>query len=181
MTAWIILLRGVNVGGGKNNTIIMKDFKVMLEGLGYEAVKTYIQSGNAVFNSVEDSRDALKTQVGEAIERTFGFLPQIMVLKRDEFRQKFTDNPFPQAEDDPKTLMICFLGREPDEPNFDKMRELQAETEEFQLVGDTFYFYAPKGIGRSKLAEKLERLLGVPVTARNLRSVKKVLELAELL
>ncbi|UTW58579.1 DUF1697 domain-containing protein [Kordiimonas sp. SCSIO 12603] len=181
MTVWIVLLRGVNVGGGKNNTIIMKDFKVMLEGLGYKGVKTYIQSGNAVFSTSGTSAGTIKQEVGEAIERTFGFLPQIMVLKREAFRQKFTDNPFPQAEDEPKTLMICFLEREPDAPNFDNMKELQADTEEFQLKGDTFYFYAPKGIGRSKLAEKLERLLGVPVTARNLRSVGKILELAEVL
>ncbi len=181
MTVWIVLLRGVNVGGGKNNTIIMKDFKVILEGLGYKGVKTYIQSGNAVFSTSGTSVGTIKQEVGEAIERTFDFLPQIMVLKREEFRQKFTDNPFPQAEDDPKTLMICFLEREPDAPNFDKMKELQADTEEFQLEGDTFYFYAPKGIGRSKLAEKLERLLGVPVTARNLRSVGKILKLAEVL
>ena len=60
------------------------------------------------------------------------------------------------------------MAREPDDPDFEKMRELQAETEEFQLIGDTFYFYAPNGIGRSKLAEKMERLLGVPITGREL-------------
>ena len=153
----------------------------MLEGLRYEGVKTYIQSGNAVFGASETSAEAIKQEVSEAIERTFGFLPQIMVLKREEFRAKLEANPFPHAEDDPKTLTICFMTREPDVPDFGKMRELQAETEEFQLVGDTFYFYAPNGIGRSKLAEKMERLLGVPITGRNLRSAGKILELAEAL
>ena len=92
MAAWIVLLRGVNVGGGKNNTIIMKEFKIMLEGLGYEGVKTYIQSGNAVFSASEMSAEIIKLEVGEAIERTFGFLPQIMVQKREEFRERLNSN-----------------------------------------------------------------------------------------
>lgn len=181
MKAWIVLLRGVNVAGGKNNTILMKEFKAMLEGLGYEGVKTYIQSGNAVFKAAEENATALKQQIGDAIQTTFGFLPQIMVLTRDELKNVLDNNPFRQAEDDPKTLMISFLGEKPENPNLAKMQALKTETEAYKLGQNCFYFYAPDGVGRSKLALNLERLLGVSMTARNLRSANKILELAEAL
>ncbi len=179
MQTWIILLRGVNVGAGKKNTVIMKDFKAMLEGIGYSTVKTYIQSGNAVFTADEMDAEIIKQKTADALEKTFGFLPQIMVLTHSELKQALENNPFPQALADPKTLSIYFLSESPKAPDIDKMNELKIASEEFKVMDDKLYFYAPDGIGRSKLAEKMERLLGVPVTARNLRSSMKILELAD--
>ncbi len=180
MQIWIVLLRGVNVGSG-NNKIIMKDFKLMLEDLGYEGVKTYIQSGNAVFKTAETSADKISEAVGAAIEDKFGFLPSIMAITKENFAQTLINNPYSEIVDDPKSLMISFLNQEPTSANFEKMDALQTDTERYSLKGTCFYFHAPDGFGRSKLAVKTEKLLGVAATSRNLRSVQKIMELAEAL
>ena len=88
-------------------------------------------------------------------------------------------NPFPQAESNPKTLHLYFLADLPEAPDLEALDALKRDTERYTLAGKLFYLYAPEGIGRSKLAARVEKSLGVAATARNWRSVSKIMAMAK--
>jgi uncharacterized protein (DUF1697 family) len=72
---------------------------------------------------------------------------------------------------------MWFLAAPAEDPDIEKLDSLKAGTEEFILTEKVFYLSAPDGIGRSKLAVSVEKLLGVPATARNLRTASKLCEM----
>jgi len=176
MTTHIALFRGINVGG--NNPLPMRQLVTQLEALGLQDVSTYIQSGNVVFRSRERDTSNLPARIQSAVGESHGFTPQVLILAVDEFEDAVASNPFPQAESEPKSLHLLFLASIPDGPDLETLESLKRNAEEFELRDRVFYFHAPNGIGRSKLAARVEKALGVPVTARNWRSVCKILDLA---
>ncbi len=176
MNTYIALLRGINVGG--RNKLPMRELVALLEKLGLRNVKTYIQSGNVVFQSERTDVAALALEIGHAIESSHGFTPRVMLLDADAVRASMTANPFPEAEAEPKTLHLYFLAETPGNSAVDTLNQLKKENERFHLGNRVLYLHAPDGIGRSKLAERAERTLGVPATARNWRTVSKVMEMA---
>ena len=177
MNTFIALLRGINVGG--NNILPMRNLVELLESLGLSQVKTYIQSGNVVFQSESKNSAELANQISTAIGKSFGFMPQVMILEMKVFQEAITSNPFPEGESEPKTLHLFFLADVPQNPDLEMLESLKSNSEQFMLTNSVFYLYAPDGIGRSKLAAKVEKALGVAVTARNWRSVSKIMALAE--
>lgn len=176
MTTYIALFRGINVGG--KNSLPMKELVAILEALGARNVKTYIQSGNAVFQSGEKEGSHLSQKIAAGIKNSRGFDPHVLVLGLDEIEKAIADNPFPDAESDPGSLHIGFLASTPENPDLKKLASLKKESERFHLKGKVFYIHAPEGVGRSKLAANSEKLLGVPMTDRNWRTVCKIMELA---
>lgn len=177
MQKWIALLRGVNVGG--KNILPMKDLRVLLESLGHGEVRTYIQSGNCVFTSPVTDRAALQEGLSDAIEKDFGFRPATFVLTAEDMQTAIDRNPFGERVNDPKNLHLHFLMQEGSEAcDLVALQDYATADEEFQLIDGVFYFYAPNGLGRSKAADKITRFLPVEMTARNLNSARKILELA---
>jgi uncharacterized protein (DUF1697 family) len=186
---WIALLRGVNVGG--KNKLPMKELAALLETLGLSDVRTYIQSGNAVFQGPRGPAPALAAAIASAIEDTFDFRPGVIVIGKEEFAKAAASNPFPEAaQEDGKTLHLFFLGEAP--PKGGSKKKSAAKTldaacldavtlpsERWRVAGAVFYLHAPEGFGNSKLAAKAERCLGVPATARNWRTVCELLKLAD--
>lgn len=175
MDTFIALLRGINVGG--HNKLPMRDLAALLAEMGLANVQTYIQSGNVVFQSERIDRSELVQQLGAAIEESHGFRPQVMLLRLVDLETAVSRNPFPEATDDHKTLHFYFLESIPPNPNLSLLESLKAEREQFQLIDTVFYLHAPDGIGRSKLAAKVEKALGVATTARNWRTVSKLVEM----
>jgi uncharacterized protein (DUF1697 family) len=178
MRTWVALFRGINVGG--NNILPMKDLVATLENAGAQDVETYVQSGNVVFRSKETDALVLSHKIGAAIEEGHGFEPRVLLLGSEELESAVRSNPFPEAESDPKTLHVFFLASSPESPDLGALEEIKGEWERFVLEDCIFYLHAPDGIGRSRLAANAERLLGVPVTARNWRTVRKVMEMVKL-
>jgi len=88
-------------------------------------------------------------------------------------------NPYPEAEATPKFLHVWFLTESATNPDIDAMNSIKAESERFTLTDDALYLHAPDGIGRSRLAAKIDRHLGVSTTVRNWRTVSKLLDLAK--
>jgi uncharacterized protein (DUF1697 family) len=176
LRTWIALLRGVNVGG--RNVLPMGQLAAILEELGCSPVKTYIQSGNAVFRSVERDAFKLAESIAVAIHRQRGFQPQVMLQSLQDLEKVLAANPFPQADGQPNTLHIFFLAGEADPAKVAALEAIRAESERLELTTDVLYLHAPGGVGRSKLAASAERLLGVPATARNLRSLRAIAEIA---
>ena len=89
-------------------------------------------------------------------------------------------NPFPQAAGNPASLHLFFLDAAPKNPDVKSLEALRTGSEAFALKGRVFYLYAPDGIGRSKLAERAGRFLGVDsATARNWRTVTTLLAMSK--
>jgi uncharacterized protein (DUF1697 family) len=176
MNTFIALLRGINVGG--KNILPMKELTTVLEGLGLNNVKTYLQSGNVVFQSEKINLKELSQDIGTAIEKSHGFKPQVLILSIQELREAIAANPFPEGESEPKTLHLFFLESAPTNPDMDRLQSLKTASEKFRLIDTVFYLYAPDGIGRSKLAANVEKAVGVAATARNWRSANKVMSMA---
>jgi uncharacterized protein (DUF1697 family) len=177
MNNWIVLLRGINVGG--SNIVPMKQLAEMLHSCGCQNVHTYIQSGNVLLQHGESNAQVLSNQIAEEMLKKFGFRPQILLLTLAQFEQAAANNPFANAQSEPKTLHLFFLAELPNKVDFETLNHLKKDSESYEVIEQVFYLHAPDGIGRSKLAEKVEKLLAVPTTARNWNTVSKLLALAK--
>jgi uncharacterized protein (DUF1697 family) len=177
MNTLIALFRGINVGG--KSTLPMRDLVTLFEELGCRNIRTYIQSGNVVFETAENSREELAKRVSEKVTGRFGFTPYVLLLTVEELNQALAQNPFPQTADNPQSLHLGFLSSSPVNPDLTRLERLKSESERFQLNGNVFYLFAPDGVGRSKLAAGAERSLGVPMTDRNWRTICKIAEIAK--
>ena len=158
----------------------MKELVAMLGDLGAQQVKTYIQSGNAVFVWKGKDTSQLTNRIRAEIKKGRGFDPHILLLELKDFEKVIQQNPFPaEAEADPRALHAGFLAATPQSPNLKTLESLKIDSERFRLIGRVFYLHAPEGVGRSKLAAKTERLLGVPMTDRNWRTVLTLWDMAQ--
>lgn len=172
MNTWIALLRGINVGG--NNILPMAVLKEILTIAGCKNVQTYIQSGNVVFESEIKDRLQLSRKIAVLVMEHRGFEPKVFLLSKRDLDSAIQENPFSEAGADPKSLHFYFLDEPPKESNISALESIQSPTESFSLTDRVFYLFAPDGVGRSKLASSAERHLGVPVTARNYRTIEKL-------
>lgn len=172
---FIALFRGINVG--RTRSLPMKDLVRILETLGYEDIRTYIQSGNVVFRSEQQCSGEEAGAISDAVEAQFGFRPDVMILEGPEVADAAARNPFPT--DEGGYLHFFFLESEPAAPDLEALQTVKTASERFRLDGRVFYLHAPDGIGRSRLAGRVERCLGVRATARNWNTVRKLLEMAE--
>jgi uncharacterized protein (DUF1697 family) len=176
MTNCVALFRGINVGG--KHILPMQDLRDLLAELGCEDVQTYIQSGNAVFSFTENANE-LSGKVRDAIEVQFGFAPQVLLLAVERFAAIASANPYPEAEATPKFLHVWFLTGKAGNADIDAMNSIKAENERFTLTDDALYLHAPDGVGGSRLAATIDRYLGVATTARNWRTVSKLIDLTK--
>ena len=177
MKPFIALFRGINVGG--NNLLPMKDLKKILESLGCSEVTTYIQSGNALFRHPAKTSADLSREIAMAIEKRCGFRPELLILRPHELSKIVDANPFSEADLNPSSLHVTFLASKPEKPELKLLDSIKRDSERFLLRGKAFYLHAPDGIGRSKLAARTERALGVAGTSRNMRTISKIMEIAK--
>ena len=175
VSTWVALFRGINVGG--NNMLPMRDLATLLGSLGLEEVRTYIQSGNVVF-SAAGTATSLAARICAAVERRFGFRPELLLLGAAELARALAANPFPEAAAQPQLLHLWFLASHPAKGAETALATLAAQGERLVLRGKVLYLHAPKGIGGSKLAARAERTLGVRATARNWRTCSALLSMA---
>ena len=173
MKTWIALFRGINVGG--NNLLPMAELRNHFESAGFEGVRTYIQTGNVVFDASAETAAPLGSKIGKLLKKHYPFQPDFILLTEDELNSAKRLNPFPQAASDPKTLHFFFLAEPPSNPDTAALDAAKSDDESYALTESVFYLRAPAGVGRSKLAANAEKYLGVVSTARNYRTVSKLL------
>ncbi len=169
----IMLVRGVNVGGVK---LPMKGFCEMLQSLGLERVRSYIQSGNVVFD--DPGLPDLKGAIAKELKAQFGLSSALFIYDRETFETIMSANPFlAEARIDGAKVFAFFL----DEPAVLDVSALQtySTSERFHLTNKALFLHAQDGIGRSLLAEKVQRQLKVLHTARNWNTVRAILELSK--
>lgn len=165
MTRRILLLRGVNVGGA--NRLPMAAFRAMLADIGLLSPRTLIASGNAVFD--DPGLPDLAGRLAAALATRFGLNPDLFLLTLAELEAIRAANPFaPEAAADGSKVHVFFLARPTILP---PETATLTTTERLHLTAAALYLHAPDGIGRSRLAERLPRLLAVPATARNWNTV----------
>jgi uncharacterized protein (DUF1697 family) len=177
MDTYIALFRGINVGG--KNIIPMIELVDVFKSLGLSNIKTYIQSGNVVFQCTNINRVELLQRICAAIEKHCSVVIQVLILDVNELANAIALNPFPEAKAEPNTLHFFFLSSLPAKPNLETLESVKKDSEQFRLIDKVFYLYTPEGVGRSKLAMKVEKALGVAVTARNWRTVSKIMEMVK--
>ena len=172
MAKFVAFLRGINVGGHRK--IPMADLRGLLTSITLDSnVQTYIASGNAVFTAKGPAK-SLSRAIAQGIKERFGFDVPVLVLTENEIKAALETYPFAPGAGKAALAYFCY-----DDPQIDQagITALAAPTEEIAVVGRTVWLFAPDGIGRSKLAAKLERLIGVETTARNLNTVTKLVEM----
>ena len=167
MPVYVAMLRAVNVGG--TGTLPMAELKALCEDIGFTDVKTYIQSGNVLFQSDKDEI-AVQKHLEEALAVKMGKSPGVILRSRQEMEAAAEGSPFPHAK--PNYLLVNFL---PEHPPADALDKLVAPGgEEVHVAGKEIYVHYPDGSGRSKL--KLPALKAG--TSRNLNTVRKLVEMA---
>jgi uncharacterized protein (DUF1697 family) len=176
MATWVVLLRGINVGGA--NRLAMADLRNLMSDLGHTGVSTYIQSGNAVITSGRQDRSKMADEICEGIAANFGPVVSAVLRTPDELRASLAANPF-SSEPGGTRVLITFLS---DRPEPDAVAGLDRERflpDRFEVIGSEIYGYYPNGAGRSKMTlDYFEKQLHVRGTARNLNTVAKLIELA---
>src|SRR5689334_11587153 len=130
MKTYVALFRGINVGG--KNTLPMKELVAILEGVGAQKVKTYIQSGNAVFMCKDKEPSKLSAQIRAEIKKRREFDPHVLLLELEEFEKAIRQNPFPEVESNPATLHAGFLAATPDRPDLKTLESLKSKSERFR-------------------------------------------------
>ena len=139
----------------------MKELAALLQREGFADVRTYIQSGNAVFRSTAGSANSLSSRIGRAVHKAKGFRPKVVVLNVKELERAASNNPFPGAECQPKTLHLFFLYEEPLDADLASLNRLRSGKEAFAFREKVFYLHTPDGFAVSKLAKNAERHIHV--------------------
>lgn len=176
---YIAILRGINVSGQKK--INMKELKDVLGNLGFDAIKTYIQSGNVVFNYDPDKSDKVASEIELAIKNHYGFDVTVLIRTRAELLDCIKVNPFNAKPDlDSKQLYATFLSHQPQAENIEKILAFESDADEFILLDKTIYVYCPGGYGTTKLSNNFfENKLKVRATTRNWRTINELSRIAE--
>ncbi|MGH6957682.1 MAG: DUF1697 domain-containing protein [Caulobacteraceae bacterium] len=177
LTAQVALLRAVNVGG---RTATMAELRAMVAGMGLEAPRTLLQSGNLVFRG-EARGPALEADIERAFEARFGFASDVIVRTREEWRAVIEANPLgAMAERDPAHLLVMPLKAAPAAEALAALVAWDKGPETIRPAGRALYIAYPDGVGRSKLTNALiERRLGVKGTARNWNTALKLAAMLE--
>jgi uncharacterized protein (DUF1697 family) len=99
MSVFVALLRGINVGG--KNSLPMKDLVRLFEALGCKAVRSYIQSGNIVFEASEALGRRLPVALSRAILEEAGLKVPVITRTALELAHSLRDNPYLRSKADP--------------------------------------------------------------------------------
>ena len=170
----VALLRGLNVGG--KNRLPMHELAALFEAAGCGAVRTYIQSGNVVFQAPAALARTLPARVSAAILKAHGHRVPVVLRTAEELRAVGRGNPFP---DSPEILHVAFLAGWPSAAAVAALDPGRSPPDELEVRGRELYLRLPNGVARTKLTNAyLDRTLGTTSTLRNWRTVLALVELA---
>jgi uncharacterized protein (DUF1697 family) len=181
-TRLVALLRAVNVGG--RGVLPMADLRQLVTDLGHRDVVTYIQSGNVVFTTDRPAqtvaaRRTIGDDISAAIAEHNGVRTTTVIRTVDELRGALDAVPFLDDEPDGAKLMIVFLSDAPNSAAVASLEPTRFAPDRFEVIGCEMFVHFPNGAGKSKFtAIYFEKRLAVSGTARNLNTVRKLIDLA---
>lgn len=174
MPSHIVLLRAVNVGG--RNKVPMAELRKSCADAGLGSVQTYIQSGNLVLDYKGES-NSLAANISRLISDRFGIEIDVIAFESTELAEASQKYPFRYGE--PKFAFVMFLDRTPDSKAISELLSLEKGEDEIQVDGKLVFTHYPNGVSGAKLqAAKIEKILGAVGTARNMRTIRKLIEMS---
>lgn len=175
---WAVFLRGVNVGG--KHKLPMAELRAFIGELGAREVRTYLQSGNAVFLAGEAQAVRIEAGFDERSEARFGFPVPALLRSAPELRRVLADNPFLAAGADEKALHVLLLRHPPAPDAVAALDPARSPPDAFAVRGRSVYLYLPGGVARTRLSNAyVDRTLGTTSTGRNWRTLRAVAALLD--
>ncbi|MFG0260632.1 MAG: DUF1697 domain-containing protein [Phycisphaerales bacterium JB041] len=170
----IALLRGINVGG--RNRLPMEDLRSLVEQAGGERPRTYIQSGNVVFEASAPVAKQFATDLESLLEERVGVKSPVVVRSAAEIEAVPDAVPFSGPQADPASLHVMFLAAQPTKARAAALDPSRSPGDRFGLVGREIYLHLPRGVARTKLTNAyFDSILGTLSTARNWRTVQTLI------
>lgn len=167
------LLRGINLG--KARQVDMPRLREVVSARGHDEVRTHLRSGNVILDSTLSEAD-LAADLSAAIEQEFGFDVPVVVRTGAELAAVVAGDPFATVATDPARYLVTFLPEPPPPAAVDALPP--ADSGEYLVRGRELYLWLPDGIQQTPLASwKWDRLLGIPGTARNWNTVRRLTEM----
>ena len=177
MITYVALLRGINVSGHKK--VPMAELRELLGNYGLQDVQTYIQSGNVVFKSDETDNSKLENKISQAILNHFGFDVPVLVKTNSELQTVLNNCSF--SEEKMEKSYFILLKSEAESKDIIEVKKMSSEKEEFVINSNCIYIFYSLGAGRAKLGTNwFERKLKVSMTARNYRTMTKLLNMSSI-
>ncbi len=176
---YIALLRGINVGN--KNRIKMADLITIFESMGFENIKTYLQSGNVIFKFYPSNTAKIRNEIENKLINTFEYPVSVIIRTLDELENVINSNPFIKEENiGIDKLHVTFLREIPDKDDVSNLNMNKSANEEFKIIDREIYLYLPNGYGRTKLNNNIfEKKLKTTATTRNWKTTTKLLELSK--
>lgn len=168
----VALLRGINVGRAKR--VAMADLRVLVAALGYQDVRTLLNSGNIVFTAPGRLHGDPAVRIEQAIASRLGVSARVTVLTAAEVAAAISDNPLGSIAENPSRLLVYVLSDPRDRSKLTPLARQQWTPEALALGRRVAYLWCPEGILQSRLAVAVDRVLGNAVTARNWNTMTKL-------
>lgn len=172
----VALIRGINVGRAKR--VAMADLRALVTDLGYENVRTLLNSGNVLFagsrGATDETPDAAAARIQEALATRLGVTARVMAFTAAEFNAVIAENPLLELSDNPSRLMVSFLLDPADRSRLAPLAERDWTPEVLALGTRVAYLWCPEGLRASPLSKAVGKTLGDAVTTRNWSTVLKL-------
>ena len=177
MTTHLALLRGINVSG--HNMMKMDALTTMLENIGFQNVRTYLQSGNVFVDTKEESASKVGFMIKQEIFRVFGHEVPVVVITKDDLENCFTNNPFlKEKEVDTKKLYVAFVSIALKTDAINDLKISQFKPDEASIDNNRIYIKYAVGAGKTRFDQKyIEKKLNVTATIRNWNTVTNLLKM----
>lgn len=177
MHTHLALLRGINVSG--HNMIKMDDLKALLERMGFQNVRTYIQSGNVFVDSEEEHGATVGFRIKQEIFKEWGYDVPIIVVTKEDLEACLNNNPYLKEKDsDTKKLYFTFISKELGDSSIHELKMSQVKPDEAVIDKNRIYVKYAVGAGKTRFDQKyIEKKLNVTATMRNWNTVTKLLEM----
>lgn len=163
---------------GSGRPVPMADLRALLAEMGLRKLQTYVQSGNVLFETEREDREALTGSIEAALADEFGFEIPVILLLPSELRELHAGNPFPAPEEGgPHRLYYVIWKRDPAPEIKEKLEAREFPEEAWSLGERCVYLYCKAGYGKAKLNNNvLERMGRMPATTRNDRTIRELLK-----
>ena len=174
MNTYFIFLRGINVGGKRK--VLMVDLKQTLEHLGYQKVKTYIQSGNVIATHASNAPQVLEQELYTTLLETFGFEIPVILRTYEQLATLLKTNPW-QTELS-EQLHVTFLKHQITLEQQSTIPHLEHQSDAFQFQGQDILLKCTSKYSDTKYSNQFfEKHLKTPATTRNWKTITTLIDL----
>jgi uncharacterized protein (DUF1697 family) len=174
---YVALLRGINVGRAKR--VAMADLRAVVEDLGFEDVRTLLNSGNVVFGGRRAVPGDAAARIEKALATRVGVTARVTVLTAAELAAAVAENPLREIADDPSRHLVAVLRDPADRPKLESLLKQDWAGDVLAVGTRVAYLWCAGGILESRLAEAVNRILGDGVTTRNWATLLKLQALTQ--